>query len=105
MTLPVAAQSLNVLIQALDDAIQANRLPIPEPFPISAELQSEIAAWRAQVSSHAHPYAHYLALVIWSQVHGWVSLEIGHQFPPAMMSMESIYRPEIHALMHQIGLR
>jgi hypothetical protein len=103
--MPAAAQSLNVLIQVLEDAIQAGKLPFPEPPLVSGELQAEIEAWRLQVSSQAHPYAHYLALVIWSRVHGWVSLEIGHQFPPALVSMENIYGQEIHGLIQQIGLR
>jgi len=32
-------------------------------------------------------------------------LEIGHQFPPALVSMENIFRQEIYGLIHQIGLR
>jgi AcrR family transcriptional regulator len=105
VTTPAAAQSLSVLIKILDDAIQAGKLPIPEPPIVSGELQSEIEAWRTQVSSRAHPYAHYLALIIWSRVHGLVSLEIGHQFPPSLTSLESVYRQEIHSLMQQIGMR
>jgi AcrR family transcriptional regulator len=105
VTMPAAAQSLNVLIKVLDDAILDGKLPIPEPPPVARELQLQIEAWREQVNSSAHPYAHYLALTIWSRVHGLVSLEIGHQFPPSLTSLESIYRQEIHALMQQICLR
>jgi AcrR family transcriptional regulator len=105
VTMPAAAQSLSVLIQVLDDAIQAGKLPIPEPTPTSRELQLEIEAWRIQVNSLAHPYAHYLALVIWSRVHGWVSLEIGHQFPPTLSSMDQIFQQEIYSLTQQIGIR
>ena len=105
VTMPAAAQSLNVLIMVLDNAIQDGKLPIPEPPLLSGELLAEIDAWRKQVSSLAHPYAHYLALVIWSLVHGWVSLEIGHQFPPALTSMERVYRQEMQALMQQIGIQ
>lgn len=105
VTMPAAAQSLNVLIKVLDDAIQDGKLPIPEPTLASGELQLEIDAWRTQVSSRAHPYAHYLALGIWSRVHGLVSLEIGHQFPPSLTSLESLYRQEIHALMQQISIQ
>jgi AcrR family transcriptional regulator len=105
VTMPAAAQSLNVLIKVLDDAIQDGKLLIPEPSPIAGELQIQIEAWRTQVSSLAHPYAHYLALVIWSRVHGLVSLEIGHQFPPSLTSLECVYRQEIQALMQQIGMR
>jgi AcrR family transcriptional regulator len=104
VTMPAAAQSLNVLIKVLDDAIQAGKLPIPEPSPASGALQLEIEAWRAQVNSLSHPYAHYLALVIWSRVHGLVSLEIGQQFPPTLRSMERMYQQEIQTLVQQIGI-
>jgi AcrR family transcriptional regulator len=104
VTMPAAAQSLNVLIKVLDDAIQDGKLPIPEPPVVTGSLQAEIDDWRSQVSSRAHPYAHYLALAIWSRVHGWVSLEIGHQFPPSLTSLESVYRQEIQALVQQIGI-
>ncbi len=53
VTMPAAAQSLNVLIKVLDDAIQDGKLPIPEPTLASGELQLEIDAWRTQVSSRA----------------------------------------------------
>jgi AcrR family transcriptional regulator len=105
VTMPAAAQSLNVLIKVLDDAIQAGNLPIPEPPLVAGELLLQIEAWRTQVNSQAHPYAHYLALVIWSRVHGLVSLEIGHQFPPSLTNLESVYPQEIQALLQQIGIR
>jgi AcrR family transcriptional regulator len=105
VTMPAAAQSLDVLIKVLDDAIQAGKLTIPEPSPASGALQIEIEAWRSQVNSLAHPYAHYLAMVIWSRVHGWVSLEIGHQLPPSLSSLDQIYQQEIDSLTQQIGIR
>jgi AcrR family transcriptional regulator len=104
VTTPAAARALSVLILVLDDAIRDGKLPLPQENPLEGDLQMQIEVWRQQVGSTAHPYAHYLALVIWSRVHGLVSLEIGQQYPPTMVSLEELYRQEIRSLVRQVDI-
>jgi AcrR family transcriptional regulator len=103
VTVPAAARALNILIQVLDEAIRDRKLPLPQDNLLAGDLPAQIEAWRQQVGSAAHPYAHYLALIVWSRVHGLVSLEIGQQYPPTVISLEDLYRQEIRSLVHQIG--
>jgi AcrR family transcriptional regulator len=103
VTLPPAANGLRVLIEILDDAWRAGSLPLPEN-PLSAELQARIEDWRSQVGSTALPYAHYLALAIWSRVHGLASLELYGQFPPSLSDPGEIYERELSDILRQAGL-
>lgn len=104
ITTPAAARALSVLISVLEDAIRGGKLQFLQENLLEGDLQAQIEAWRQQVGSTAHPYAHYLALVIWSRVHGLVSLEIGQQYPPTMTNLEELYRQEICRLVRQVGI-
>jgi AcrR family transcriptional regulator len=103
-TRPAAARSLGVLITALDEALQAGRLPLRgallERHP---SLLAQIEDWRQMDKSKAHPYSHYLALIIASRVQGLVAMEVYHQLPAAMDS-EELYQLEMDNLLRQIGL-
>jgi AcrR family transcriptional regulator len=96
-----AAGSLEVLIEAIDALRQAGRLPVPDQMPFSPELGGVVAAMREMKGLSAHPYCVYLALVIWSRVHGLVSLELSGHFIPVPAE---IYRLEMVALKNQLGI-
>jgi AcrR family transcriptional regulator len=104
LTTPAAARALDVLVQVLDAAIGEGKLSLPQGRFLGEALPAQIEAWRQQVGSSAHPFAHYQALIIWSRVHGLVSLEIGQQYPPMVVSLEELYRQEIHDLVRQVGI-
>jgi len=99
-SLPVAGRSLSALVGVLEAARLAGVL-LPEAEPsLSAELRQQLAAWQA-----LHPvedaYVLYLALVIWSRVHGLVMLEIDHQYPPFIQDPGLIFRREVAMIVRQ----
>ena len=105
ITVPAAARSLGVLIEVLDDARRADKLHLSADYLRSnSALLEQIEAWRGQVASQADPISHYLSLVIWSRVHGLVSLEIYQQYPPTIRSLSEIYRLEILEILKQFGM-
>jgi AcrR family transcriptional regulator len=104
VTAPAAARSLGVLITALDEALQAGRLPLrAEILTGHPALLAQIESWRHMEKSQAHPYSHYLGLIIASRVQGLVAMELYHQLPPAIDG-EAIYQIELEGILHTIGL-
>jgi AcrR family transcriptional regulator len=99
-SLPVAARSLSALVSALEAARRAGVL-LPEDRPhLPAALRQQLAAWQGLHPS-ADVYVLYLALVIWSRVHGLVMLEIDHQYPPFIQDPGLIFRREVAMIVRQ----
>ena len=96
-TMPSAARSLSALIQVLEDARQAGRWAQIPGTEMPIFLQEQLTNWQA-VFPEAHIRSLYLALVVWSRVHGMVSLEIGNQYPSFIHHPELIYSQEIDLL-------
>lgn len=99
-SMPAAARSLSALVGALEAARRAEvLLPEEKPF-LSAALRQQLAAWQALHPS-ADVYVLYLALVIWSRVHGLVMLEVDNQYPPFIQDPGLIFRREVAMLVRQ----
>jgi AcrR family transcriptional regulator len=99
-SMPVAARSLSALVGVLEAARHAGVL-LPEDRPrLLAELRQQLAAWQSLHPS-ADAYVLYLALVIWSRVHGLVMLEIDNQYPPFIQDPGLIFRREVDMMVRQ----
>jgi AcrR family transcriptional regulator len=99
-SLPVAARSLSALVGVIEAARLAGVL-LPEDRPhLSAALRQQLADWQGLHPS-ADVYVLYLALVIWSRVHGLVMLEIDHQYPPFIQDPGLIFRREVDSIARQ----
>jgi AcrR family transcriptional regulator len=96
-TNPAASGSLAPLISCLnaaceDGALRAVEQPAP-PEPISPAIEACLRFYAAR-----HVNVLTAALVVWSRVHGLVSLEIGNQYPPFLEDMEIFYQTQIDRL-------
>lgn len=99
-SMPAAARSLSALIDVLEAARRAEVL-LPEAEPsLSTALRQQLTAWQALHPS-ADIYVLYLALVIWSRVHGLVMLEIDNQYPPFVQDPGLIFRRELAMIVRQ----
>jgi hypothetical protein len=58
------------------------------------QIQAMFTDWQQQRGA-ADEQVQFLALSIWGHVHGLVSVEIGHQYPPFITDPGEVYR---HAL-------
>ncbi len=94
---PVAARSLTALVSTLDSARIAGSLKYENHASLSPALQRQLEVWK-QLHIVGDVYVLYLALVIWSRVHGLVMLEIGNQFPPYIEDPGEIYNREIETI-------
>jgi AcrR family transcriptional regulator len=103
-TLPAAAWALLPLMQTLQALYEAGQLRLERLPPLTPALQAMLADWQAfvrQAGVEAHSEALYLAYVIWSRVHGLVSLEIDHQAPSFITDPGEIFRREIESILRQ----
>jgi AcrR family transcriptional regulator len=101
MTQSVAARSLDPLVGVLAAAHSTRKL-MTETYPqMLPRLQAMFQAWQ-QARGTADPYAFFLALTLWGQVHGLVSLEIGNQFPPFVTDPGEVYRQALEILTWQL---
>lgn len=94
VTTPAAAWSLQPLIAALQAIHQAGRLRTDLAAPRTPGLTTMLAGW-SQFAGGADIEVLYAALVIWSRVHGLVSMEIGNQMPSFITDPGEVYRREI----------
>jgi AcrR family transcriptional regulator len=99
-TVPAAAQSLLPLIETLQALFDTGRLRVETAAPMTPELGQMVADWQAS-GVPAEAEVLYLALVVWSRVHGLVSIEIGEQFPAFIADPGEIFRREIKNMIYQ----
>lgn len=101
ITGPAAARGLTVIVGVLAAADAAGQLISQHAPPMAPEVAAMLRQWQAERAPNASLTALYLALMLWAQVHGLVSLEIGGQFPPFIVDPEALYQHELARLTHQ----
>jgi AcrR family transcriptional regulator len=94
ITVPAAAWAIVPLIETLQAIFTTGRLRVERFAPLTPELRSMLEAW-SQFTGGRNIEVLYAALVIWSRVHGLVTLEIGHQMPSFISDPGEIFRREI----------
>ncbi|NPV57664.1 MAG: TetR family transcriptional regulator, partial [Anaerolineae bacterium] len=99
VTVPAATRALVPLIKVIQDLQRANALRTERFSVMSPRLESMLRSWQeAEGSSDIETL--YLAIVIWSRLHGLVGLEIGNQFPPFIDAAE-IFQREMNNILIQ----
>ncbi len=98
--IPSATRSISALVSVIEDLRVAGKLktenfPVPEP-----EYEAQLSAMNICTSNY-HSLSHGVALIVWSRVHGLVSLEIGGRLPPFGVSGETLYHYEMQSIAKQ----
>ena len=98
--LPSAARSLSALVSVVAQLRVAGRLKI-ESFPeVKKEYKASFEMWK-QYGGDADLLSLSVAMIIWSRVHGIVSLEIANNLPPFGVSGDELYLFELKSLANQ----
>ena len=97
ITTQAAAKSIVPLAQTLQACWQTNVRGAQQNAPMSSELRTMLQEW-SQFTGGVDIEVLYAALVIWSRVHGLVSLELGHQFPAFITNPGEVFRREMATL-------
>jgi len=101
ITVPAAAGSLVPLIETIQAIFTAGRLRVDRSAPMTPELKSMLEEW-SQFTGGNDSEVLYTALVIWSRVHGLVSMEIGNQLPSFFTDPGEIFRREMKTIENQL---
>jgi AcrR family transcriptional regulator len=100
MTFPVAARSLGVMVGVVDALRNAGKLEsVPTP-KLSKEDAQKFSYWK-QFGGEVDIESFTTGLVIWGQVHGFVSLEVDGNVPPFGLTTSAMYRIEIENIARQ----
>ena len=99
-TLPAATRAIVPLMTAIQAIFDAGRLRIERLAPATPRLKSMLKAC-LESTGCVHTEVLYLALVIWSRVHGLVMLEITNQFPAALDDPAQVFQREMANILNQ----
>ena len=98
ITLPAAERGLVPLIQTLQSAYEFGQLRLDKLATAGRPLQEMLAAWQAGAGPVA-PDVLYLALIVWSRMHGLVQMEISGHIPSFITDPGEVFRREIATLL------
>ena len=97
---PFAARSLGVLVSVVEALRQAGEL-ISHGFPkMSAEFEPDFENWKNHVGN-VNALSRSVAVLIWCQVHGMVSLEIAGSLQPFDVSEDALYFYQLNQINKQ----
>jgi AcrR family transcriptional regulator len=99
VTTAAATRALVPLIKVIQDLQKEKTLRTERLAGMSPKLESMLKSWQ-ELEGSSDIEALYLAIVIWSRVHGLVGLEIGNQFPPFIDAAE-IFQREMNNILIQ----
>ena len=98
--LPSAARSLSALVSVVDDLRIADKLSA-EDFPaVQPGYEQVFDIWRGFAGNY-NIFSLSVSMIIWSRVHGLVSLEIAGNMPPFGVDGASLYRYEMESIIRQ----
>lgn len=100
LTLPAASRALLPLIGVIRDIFSADRLRLDGLARLAPALAAMLGAW-GETAGGAHPEVLYLALVVWSRVHGLVMLEITRQMPSFFDDPSQVFQREVDTMLIQ----
>jgi len=98
--MPAGARSLAPLVGTVEALRAAGRLRAGAFPRVSPGHKAEFEAWK-RYTGDTDGLSLSVSMLIWSRVHGLVSLEIGGQLPPFGPAGDALYRYELDSLSRQ----
>ncbi len=98
--IPSATRSISALVSVIEDIRVAGKLKT-ENFPaVPPEYEAQLSTMKTCTRNY-HILSHGVALIVWTRVHGLVSLEIGGRLPPFGLTGEVLYNYEMQSIAKQ----
>jgi AcrR family transcriptional regulator len=98
--LPSAARSLSALVSVVEQLRAAGKLNVKSFPEVKSEYKVSFDTWK-KYGGDADMLSLSVAMVIWSRVHGIVSLEIANNLPPFGTNGDELYLFELDSIAHQ----
>jgi AcrR family transcriptional regulator len=100
VTLPAAARGLLPLTNTIQDIFSAGSLGTERLAKMTPKLKFMLVAWQ-KFEGGSDPEVLYLALVVWSRVHGLVMMEISNQLPSFFDDPAELFKREMNNILIQ----
>ena len=97
---PSSARSIMPLFSVVEGFRAAGRLQVDSVPQIKGKYRAHYEMWK-KYAGEIHPVSHFVAMVIWSRVHGIVSLEIQGNLPPFGKKGDALYLFELNSVARQ----
>jgi len=98
--LPSAARSLSALVSVVEQLRIAGKLNVKSFPEVKSEYKVSFDTWK-KYGGDVDMLSMSVAMVIWSRVHGIVSLEIANNLPPFGTNGDELYLFELDSIAHQ----
>jgi AcrR family transcriptional regulator len=98
--LPSAARSLSALVSVVEQLRAAGKLKLTSFPQVKAEYKFSFEKWK-EYGGNADLLSMSVAMIIWSRVHGIVSLEIANNLPPFGANGDELYLFEMDSIARQ----
>lgn len=98
--LPSAARSLSALVSTIDDLRIANKLKADGYPSVQPGHEEEFDVWKSFAGNY-DILSLAVSMLIWSRVHGLVSLEIANNMPPFGVNGDALYMYELESTVNQ----
>jgi len=98
--LPSAARSLSALVSVVEQLRVSGKLNVTSFPEVKKEYKVSFETWK-KYGGDVDMLSMSVAMVIWSRVHGIVSLEIANNLPPFGASGDELYLFELDSIAHQ----
>lgn len=98
--LPSAARSLGALVSVVEQLRASGKLNVTSFPEVKQEYKFSFEIWKSY-GGDVDMLSLSVAMLIWSRVHGLVSLEIANNLPPFGASGDELYRFELDSIARQ----
>lgn len=98
--LPSSVRSISALFSVVEDIRTAGKLTVDTYSDVNSEYKVQYAMWKTHVGE-LHLSTMFVAMLIWSRVHGIVSLEIQGNLPPIGKNGDDLYLYELDSIANQ----
>jgi AcrR family transcriptional regulator len=98
--LPSAARSLSALVSVVEQLRVAGKLNVKSFPKVKRDYKASFETWK-RYGGDADMLSMSVAMVIWSRVHGIVSLEIANNLPPFGANGDELYLFELDSIARQ----
>jgi AcrR family transcriptional regulator len=99
--LPSAARSLSASVSIIEQLRVTGKLNVANFPEVKAEYKDSFEVWKGYGGGDVDILSLSVAMVVWSRVHGIVSLEIAGNLPPFGPSGDDLYLYEINSIAAQ----
>jgi AcrR family transcriptional regulator len=98
--LPSAARSLHALLSVVEQVRSSGKLNVRTFPPVKDEYKVSFETWK-KFGGDVDVLTMSVAMLIWSRVHGIVSLEIANNLPPFGANGDELYLYEMESIVRQ----